>query len=153
MSVKTNTTQDHPLIVAYRDAITKYESATTAGVKAGARRAIDNLALEMVVESVPFTPWDPPHKSSAKRPSRNDAELMARIDTIRQIRDDSQHSQSIRDTAARQFDQLVKQATARGLLSEGTPTEEETPETPKTTKRTRNSAGDQLDAINAKVAA
>lgn len=166
MSAKTQT---HPLLVAHSDAITAHTNAGLledgtpnpeltkqqgAGIRAGLSRKIADLELELTVESIPFDPWSPPRKTSAKKPTRNDAELMARIDTIRQIRDDGQHPQSVRDTAARHFDQLVRQATARGLLPEETPTEE-TPELPKS--KGRKSAGDKLAKVesdlSAKVAA
>jgi hypothetical protein len=149
--MSTKVTTQSPLLTAHADAVAKYGSATTAGVKAGLTRKIADLELELTVESIPFDSWTPPRKSSAKRPSRNDAELMARIDTIRQIRDDSQHPQSVRDTADRHLAQLVKQATARGLIH--SEEAEETPEPTKTKTRKGKTAGDQLAAINAKVAA
>lgn len=39
----------------------------------------------MTIKSAPFTPWTPKKPASKSRPSRNDADLLARLDAVGEI--------------------------------------------------------------------
>jgi hypothetical protein len=168
MSTKVTQSESHPLIVAHTAAITAYEDAaklvpsddlTTNQIgarRASAVRAINNLELEMVIESVPFTAWTPPHKPQSRTHSRSDKDLLARLSTIEAIRDDPKHPENIRNTADSQARTLRRQAVSRGLI-EGPDQVTETEETPEATKSTRKTktktAGQMLADVESKVAA
>jgi hypothetical protein len=138
MTTATNTAT-HPLVTAHAEAITARENAQTAGVKAGATTKIANLELEMTIEGVEFHPWSPPVKVSTRRPSRSDADLMARLDVVRQIAASSKYAPSIRATADRETQRLTAQAVARGLIAD--------PESPAPAPKPKRNAGKQLGKV------
>lgn len=57
----------HPMVTEHAKEILRRQTATTAGVKAGAMRRIGELELDMTLAGVPFTPYQRPATTTVSR--------------------------------------------------------------------------------------
>ena len=147
MSAKTAQTDD--LLAAHTEAVAQRENAKTAGVRAGASRKLALLELELTIQGVEFTPYDPPKPISARKPAFSDDALMARIADVQKVADDPKVPGQIRSTADHLLAKLTAQAQGRGLIASETPD----PEVKTAKGRKSKTAADQLADVERRVAA
>lgn len=141
----TSKSQSHPLLTAHAEAIKVYETANAethpdasvqslAGIKASARQKIDLAEMEMEIAGVTYEPWTPPAKSSVRKPSVSDGDLMTRIDLLTKLAADETRRGPVRVTAAKERDRLTAAAVSRGLID--APAETETAKPARKTVKT-----------------
>lgn len=113
-SKSTTNGHGHPLLSEHQALIEKYSNAPGPGAKAAIARKIVDAQVSMRIEGIAYQPWTKPtaHRTSYEL---SEAQLVTRIQALRQLVSDTSVEDDTRSSADRQLSKLVAQADRRGV--------------------------------------